>query len=86
MIAELRDAELVMREHRHLFTKYHLDKYSKYRQKLIQVTLEYKKSYKDIADLGIPKAEYNAEKKIYNNNLKDFYIKLILRKLHLRHE
>jgi len=76
----IKNADLVLKEHRHLFTKYNLGEFEDYRRKLIQVAIEYKKSYKDISDLGIPKSEYDAEMKIHRQYLFDFYTKLIVRK------
>jgi len=75
------DADLNLREYRHVFNKFNLGEEKKYRKRLCYITVLYKKKYKDIKDLKIPYSEYSEEKKSRQKYLKDFYINLLKKKL-----
>ncbi len=75
------DKDVNIYEHRYLFKKYHLEDTESYRDKLIDVCVSYKGKYADISDLGITKEEYKQVHRIYKKRMRDFYKKLVLRKL-----
>lgn len=70
-------------EYSYLFEKYHLENEKKYRERLINIVLEYKGHFSDVRHLGISKKEYNLEKKKHVRTLGEFYVQLIRKKLHL---
>ena len=81
----INNAELVLREHKHLFNKYNLYTSELARLKMIQIVLDYKFDFSAIEELNIPKEEYIEQKKIHNKELMKFYKDLVLKKLHLKH-
>ena len=75
------DGDLNIREYRHVMAKYDLSGFPEYRKRLCYIAVIYKKGYSAIRDMGIPKAEYVKELRERREYLRDFYIKLIKRKL-----
>lgn len=75
------DGDINIREYRHLMSKYDLSGEYKYRRKLIDIAIAYKRKYSEISDLGIPYSEFKQATAEHRKYLCDFYVKLIGRKL-----
>lgn len=71
-------------EYRHLYQKYDLKDSYVYREKLINICIEYGKKYSDIADLGINKKEFNVLKNKKRKERFIFLFSVLLRKLHIK--
>ncbi len=77
------DKDVNIREHKYIFKKYNLEEFQEYRDKLIDVCVSYGGNYSDISDCGITREEYQSIYRIHAKKQREFYKKLILRKLHL---
>ena len=76
--------EVNLREYKYVYNKFSLGEYEFCRNKLTDICVTYRGKYRDIADCGISRQEYDAVYKPFRRDLIEYYFDLVLRKAHIR--